>query len=765
MTTPVPAGSARSGPYDWLAEAALASVTVVSAVGMNRLFADSSFLRDVLFLGLASHLVAIAARRAGLSTLGAALLSAGCFVITVTALRYTDTAWLVLPTSDTFWQARDHVVEGWRMATIRRAPVPADPGVVVLTGAAIWAAALGADTVAFRARGFATALSPGVGLLIFTAVAGVEEGRSRHAALFCAAAAATLVALRLRERNRDRWVEARPGRGTRALARAAVAAAAVAVLVGSTFGPTLPGAEASPWVDIGGLDDAGGSRVVLSPLVQIRSRLVERSDEELFTVAVGEESRQYWRLMSLDEFDGESWRARSQFEAASGLLQSAFDPSVEGASLEQAVSIAGLDNDYLPAARELRRVVDDGGVPLEFEAASGALIRADSSAGGPRRFTYTVESVLVSIDDPDVLRGSNSVPLDPEFLAFNTELPQDASDLVRAEAQRVTAGSDSDYRRALDLQDYFWLDGRFSYDLGVHESHGIEDLEDFLFEVRAGYCEQFASAYAVMARSIGLPTRMAVGFTWGEWDPERGVYAVRGEHAHAWPEVYFEGIGWVRFEPTPGRGAPDDFAVTGRVADQANFDPEVVVAVPEWEAPVAEGSGFAGLDQAIPEPSDGPGGRAVQRSRPTGSPTSAVGGRLVLAAAAVAAIGLAAGAVPALRHLHRQRRRSRLANDPHGLVDAAWGDVLAALEMIGLGPGPADTPLELAERVRSATGAAGPVDEMAVLATQGRYAETTTFEMAERAGVTAARVVSACRRRASLRRRLATAFNPSTVFS
>ena len=640
---PVLAPSARSGPYDWLAEAAVASVTVVSAVGMDRLFADSSFLRDVLFMGLASHVVAIAARRAGLPTLAAALLSAGCLVITVTALRYTETAWLVLPTIDTFWQARDHLVEGWSVATTRRAPVPAEPGLVVLSGAAIWAAALGADVVAFRARGFAASLSPGVGLFIFIAVAGVEEGRARHAALFCAAAAATLVALRLRERNRDRWVEERAGRGTRALGRAAVAAAAVAVLAGSTFGPMLPGAEASPWIDVGSLDDGSGSRVVLSPLVQIRSRLVERSDEELFTVAVGEESRQYWRLMSLDEFDGESWRARSQFETASGLLPSTFDPSAEGASLQQAVSITALDNDYLPAARQLRRVVDDGGVPLEFEAASGALIRAHDSAGGPRRFTYTVESVLLNIDDPDVLRDAGSVQLDPEFLAFNTDLPEDASDLVRAEAERVTAGSDSDYRRALDLQDYFWLDGRFSYDLGVHESHGIEDLEAFLFEVRAGYCEQFASAYAVMARSIGLPTRMAVGFTWGEWDPARGVYAVRGEHAHAWPEVHFEGIGWVRFEPTPGRGAPDDFAVTGRVADQANFDPDVAVAVPEWEPPAAEGSVFAGLDQAIRAPSDGTGGRAERASTPAGSPTSGALRLVLLAAAVLAAIGLVCG--------------------------------------------------------------------------------------------------------------------------
>ena len=129
--------------------------------------------------------------------------------------------------------------------------------------------------------------------------------------------------------------------------------------------------------------------------------------------------------------------------------------------------------------------------------------------------------------------------------------------MVLDEARRVTSDARSDYHRALLLQDYFRLDGGFRYDLETHSGHGIDSLEEFLFDVRAGYCQQFASAYAAMARSIGLPTRVAVGFTWGEWDSgrgEQGAYVVRGEHAHAWPEVYFAGAGWVRFEPTPGRG-------------------------------------------------------------------------------------------------------------------------------------------------------------------------------------------------------------------
>ena len=87
----------RGAGYDWLAEAALIAVTVVTAVGMSRLFTDTSFLRDGLALALASHVVAAATRRVGLPVFGAALVGAACFAITATVLLYTQTAWFIVP--------------------------------------------------------------------------------------------------------------------------------------------------------------------------------------------------------------------------------------------------------------------------------------------------------------------------------------------------------------------------------------------------------------------------------------------------------------------------------------------------------------------------------------------------------------------------------------------------------------------------------------------------------------------------------------------
>ena len=658
------------------------------------------------------------------------------------------------------------------------------------------------------------AVVPASAVYGFTVAAGTGDGAVRHGALFSGAVGAAMVALWLRNRRVDAWVEPRPGRGTLSMARAGAATLMLAVVSGAVAGPRLPGASAAPWVDLaefevtdaapwvdrpspqpepwadfesrpaaagstsGSAGDPDGPRVLVSPLVQVRSRLVGLSDRELFTVEVLQGERQYWRLTSLDVFDGNGWGASSDYEDAAGPLEGTIDPATAGAAIVQTVSLSGLGNSYLPVAFEPRRVIDDGGVGLEYETASGSLIKARPDAlSGPDRFTYSVESVVPAISDPDRLRDVGTSALDPDFLAFNTRLPDDARRVVLEEARRVTAGSRSDYHRAVLLQDYFRLDGGFRYDLQVYSAHGTGSLEEFLFDVRAGYCQQFATAYAAMARSVGLPARVAVGFTWGEWDPargEQGAYVVRGEHAHAWPEVYFAGTGWVRFEPTPGRGAPGDFAVTGHVANQAGVRPSGELSAPQPGAAPSEtsgegaGSGFAGL-RSPPEQDAAPGSDAAERSAGAGDSAGPFGQgvpRLVaVAVLALAAAALTLGAVPVLRRLDRRRARARLADDPAGLIEEWWGDALDALALAGLAPRTFETPLELARRLASAGGEVGPVYELAALATHGRYAPDTSASMAARAGVLGSRVVAACRRRTSMSSRLTAAFDPSALFT
>ena len=113
-------------------------------------------------------------------------------------------------------------------------------------------------------------------------------------------------------------------------------------------------------------------------------------------------------------------------------------------------------------------------------------------------------------------------------------------------AAEVTAGATTDYDRVIALQNWFQT---FEYSTEVQSGHGSNAIENFL-QIRNGYCEQFAATFAAMARTLGIPSRVAVGYTPGRCAID-GWYSVLGKNSHAWPEIWFDGIGWVPFEPTP----------------------------------------------------------------------------------------------------------------------------------------------------------------------------------------------------------------------
>ncbi|MEZ4400939.1 MAG: transglutaminase-like domain-containing protein [Kofleriaceae bacterium] len=113
-------------------------------------------------------------------------------------------------------------------------------------------------------------------------------------------------------------------------------------------------------------------------------------------------------------------------------------------------------------------------------------------------------------------------------------------------------GATTDYAKAVRLRD--WLQGNLSYTLDLRDPGGREPIDYFLFERKAGHCEYFASAFAVMGRAVGLRTRSVNGFLGGEWNEFDDYITVRPA-TPAWTEVYFEGFGWLTFDATPsGRG-------------------------------------------------------------------------------------------------------------------------------------------------------------------------------------------------------------------
>ncbi len=161
---------------------------------------------------------------------------------------------------------------------------------------------------------------------------------------------------------------------------------------------------------------------------------------------------------------------------------------------------------------------------------------------------YEADSVLATPDAEELRLTSNAVP---GGMASYLDLPPTDLRISRL-AEEITASSPTNYDKALALEHY--LRTRFGYTLELPRSLPRDPLAFFLFERKQGHCEYFASAMAVMLRTLHIPSRVITGFRTGEFNDLTGQYVVRASNAHAWVEAYFPGAGWISFDPTPAGG-------------------------------------------------------------------------------------------------------------------------------------------------------------------------------------------------------------------
>ncbi len=168
------------------------------------------------------------------------------------------------------------------------------------------------------------------------------------------------------------------------------------------------------------------------------------------------------------------------------------------------------------------------------------------SANSISNLTYTVTS-------KDVEPAAQALRASPQpnhgISAQELFVPTSLKALIGL-ARRITSGAVTSYDKAVELQQWFTGPGNFTYSLDASEPNTPAGLEDFLLHTKRGFCQQFASAFAVLARLLGIPARVAVGYTAGT-NLGRGNWRVTTSDAHAWPELYFQGAGWLPWEPTP----------------------------------------------------------------------------------------------------------------------------------------------------------------------------------------------------------------------
>ncbi|MGQ0574921.1 MAG: transglutaminase TgpA family protein [Pseudonocardia sp.] len=254
-------------------------------------------------------------------------------------------------------------------------------------------------------------------------------------------------------------------------------------------------------------------------------------------------------------------------------------------------------------------------------------------------------------------------------------------------AAQVTAGRGTDFDRSIALLDHFTGPGSaFSYSLATAPGNGDDALVEFLTTGRTGYCEQFASAMAVMLRTLGVPARVAVGFTAGvESDDHRTVATA---DAHAWVEVWFAGQGWVLFDPTP-------------LSDGRSVEPPYV-AEARAESGAGAGAAPAPAPRPDPSPAPAPGEAPVGGSPEQDASDPAADGvwdEPVWPFLVVLLAGLAAATPAAIRAVTRRRRLAAVSAGGAGAASAAWDELLAESADRGVPGRPSDTVRGTARRI------------------------------------------------------------------
>ena len=605
------------------------------------------------------------------------LLVAAAQVVVATALLLVWATGLPFPTPDAFAELADQVRAGGEAARQYTVPVPADEPVAALFLLAGLAVAVAVDLLAV---GFSRVGLAGVCLLaVHVLPANLDLTPSW--VQFALVALGFLALLHLVQvESFHRWdtgpaaSDEAGAQGRRAAAGgretpyastpAALTIAGVAVALATVAGAVVPLSGVSIW-DGPGRGQGSNGVSISNPLVDLRRDLSRGWDMPLLRVS-GESQRRptYVRLATLNSFNGREWssgnRTAPATQTASGVLPepAGVDEDVARQTFSWRYTASqAFESRWLPTPLQVAGVVAPG--DWRYDLDSRDFVAWDKELTTSGLTWETTEMVLdlkgTRLDEaPD---GRRSVDSD------YTELPDNLPEMVEELADEVAGDEPSQFRQARALQS--WFRQEFTYNLDEVQSVGNDDLVAFLSPGgREGYCEQFAAAMAVMARSLGIPARVVVGFL----SPEKvnpSTWVFSAHDLHAWPELFFPGSGWVRFEPTP--------------ADRASGAPSYSTAeLPAVEQPTTEPSASSTADPQAPRPENQRRDEeAPQQQTDTDTPLP---WRELLTGLLVLLVAAGVGAAP--RVLRARRRARRLdSSDP----EEWWAEVRDTAVDLGLG--------------------------------------------------------------------------------
>lgn len=586
---------------------ALIGVDLAAVASLLALFADPAPWPLLASIVVTVHLVAAVFRFVRVPLFVSTVVTFAASVVLVSRELFGPTMHLgVIPTGLTVDLARTALVEARSTYGAVVAPVSPLAGFVLLAAAATWVVAATSDLVAFPGAARLEALVPGAAMVLFSAALGPDDRSTGSLILFAVASVICVAASRVDELEADPWLDD-PSLASR-LRTVGAAAVALLAVVGSVG---IGRQAADERVGDGSIDWRSGrernverERADRDPMVTVRSRLVDQSDREMFRArpVVSGPRFDLWRQRTLEQFDGTNWSAAATPDPAA---TAGGEPTAE-----VEVTVGALRGTSIPIPGYVLAVLDGDGADTNLagiDTRSEDAVAPNGLRSDDRwRVRWQGRPTLSSLGDA---RTPELFTLTSRERGRLTTVPlSDAEQAtLRAVAAQVTAGAADEVEQAAMLNRFFLT--QFRYDLDVARTgDGATSIVQFVTETRRGYCEQFASAYAAMARLLGLPARVVVGFARGVPQADGGEI-VEGRHAHAWAEVFVPGTpGWVTVDPTPGQGLnssdprPVDLAPTTlppptTAAPATVAPPTTAATTPEALPPSADAG--TGMPQAL----------------------------------------------------------------------------------------------------------------------------------------------------------------------
>jgi hypothetical protein len=655
-----------------------------------------------------------------------AVLHLAAITVTVVRVAVPETTWLIFPTRASFNALGAELTFARDVIRAGIAPVLPLAGLVAILAIVFWAMGALLAWGLLTGRPYVAVLTPLVVYLEFAVLDSRIGGLWTTG--YMALIGFTLIAVTIDHRREGTGLLKSARRGSRlrrSIPLVGLTTLLATVLVASNASQAI--ADLVP--RRGFLDWQGNSKlsgdffgsIAYNPFVGIQQSLVAQTNVPVFVFEPepGHPADQvYWRLLTLDAFDGEQWHASNSglegFDDVATFEDQGAAFAGPRSSFRATVTILALQMDWLPAPyAPISLNTDDGSVRSGIRLRPGdGSIHFDALTF--RGMAYTIESeipqpsidILSRRDDgtPSTIFRSAIETGDFGFVGVDLptivnrslpdaeahlELPDELDPRIQLLAESQVDGLETDYERALSLENFFRRPGNFAYTLEVPPGHGADALANWLLEpdsanYRTGYCEQFATSMAVMARTIGIPSRVVLGFTPGN-TLEDGRLVIRDRNAHAWVELWMPSQGWVKFDPTPRTDG---------------INPSTAEDLPFQAADHLDAA------QAETRPRPEPGGTPVTTVPITVpfSPDGGLGGETPSDVPArtrsllipLLVLGVALLLVPSIKFVRRRRRITRLER---GDVSGAWQEIVDQLADLGTELHRSETPAEVAAEV------------------------------------------------------------------